>query len=193
MGKYGVSLIPTIVFEHAESNPYHYEKTKTDRSGSVYTEQINEFLFSAPVVYRWVNNENPEEYIEVPWYVTGSQQDPSQAMGSGLTYGLRYFLTQYFQISTPEDDPDNWRSKQIEAEKEQDKIILMKMISSIEEVVAKINETNTSLLPEVKKVVGKYVKVNGKSSANYRKVSNISDAAAILKELKNLTTEKTED
>lgn len=61
-----------------------------------------------------MNDDNPEERIEVPWFIAGSQADPAQAVGSGLTYGLRQFLMQSFQIATLDgEDPDDWRKSSV--------------------------------------------------------------------------------
>ena len=79
-------------------------------------ETMNEILVQSELIFRWVNNENPEESIFVPWALVGQQADVSQSFGSGLTYVYRYFLLKYFDVSTIEDDPDYWRSKQREAE-----------------------------------------------------------------------------
>ncbi|MCD8376211.1 MAG: ERF family protein [Oscillospiraceae bacterium] len=95
MKKYGVSLIPSIVPGTASVEQVTLVNTKTTKAGEIYDATTTETQVSAEMVYRWVNDEDPEEYIDVPWFVVGSQADPSQAMGSGLTYTLRQFLTNY--------------------------------------------------------------------------------------------------
>ena len=100
-------------------------------------------MAQAAVTYVWVNNDNPKETLEVPWYVVGSQQDPAQALGSGLTYGLRQFLTQFFQIATLDDeDPDSWRSKQQSAEETEDRLVAEKIVEQIHELVTKHLESH---------------------------------------------------
>ena len=103
MERYGVSLLPMIKSGTGEVTPYKY----VDKKGK----DAYEIIVSADMVFRWVNDENPEEHIDVDWMMVGQQGDAAQAMGAGLTYTNRYFLLKYFQISTVEDDPDNWRSK----------------------------------------------------------------------------------
>ena len=107
MEKYGVSLIPMIKGGTGEVTPYQY----VDKKGK----NAYEIIVNADMVFRWVNDENPDEHIDVDWLLVGQQSDAAQAMGAGLTYTNRYFLLKYFQISTVEDDPDKWRSKKKEA------------------------------------------------------------------------------
>ena len=57
--------------------------------------------------YVWVNAENPEERIEIPWQTMGQQDDISKAFGSGLTYSERYFLLKFFGVPTDDDDTDD--------------------------------------------------------------------------------------
>jgi hypothetical protein len=64
------------------------------------------YIVSSPMKMIWVNSEKPEDRTEVSWFMTGEQKDPSQALGSGLTYTERYFLLKYFGVPTDEDDPD---------------------------------------------------------------------------------------
>lgn len=63
-------------------------------------------LVTSPMKMIWVNAEKPEDKIIIDWFMAGEQKDPSQALGSGLTYSERYFLLKFFGISTDEDDPD---------------------------------------------------------------------------------------
>ncbi len=54
----------------------------------------------------WINAEKPEDRSAVDWFMVGEQTDPSQALGSGLTYSERYFILKYFNAITDDDDPD---------------------------------------------------------------------------------------
>lgn len=121
MKKYGVSLIPSVVPGTAEVSQNVVTNTKFDKTGKAYDSTATEMLVKAEMVFKWVNDENPEEFIEVPWFVTGSQTDPSQAFGSGLTYCTRYFLCNYFQIAQSDSDVDTYRSKQKAAEESEEK------------------------------------------------------------------------
>lgn len=112
MDKYNLSLIPQIQPGTAQVNPYQY----IDKKGK----QASEIVVSADMVFRWVNNDNPTEFLDVPWIVVGQQSDAAQAFGAGLTYTNRYFLLKYFQMATVEDDPDNWIEKKKRAAEESD-------------------------------------------------------------------------
>lgn len=84
MDKYGLSLIPNIKQGSTIVSPYTYKKTKTTGKGDIYEENNNEVLVSADMTWSWVNNDNPEERIDVEWALVGQQGDASQAFGSGL-------------------------------------------------------------------------------------------------------------
>lgn len=159
MDKYGLTLIPNITQGSMKHEQYHYLKTKFDRATKQqYDEHNNEIIVSADMVFSWINNENPEERIDVPWGLIGQQADSSQAFGSGLTYATRYFLLKYFNIATPDDDPDKWRSRQHEAEVAEDRAIAEQIISELDEEIKKFISEHPKSGDKVKALVGKYVK-----------------------------------
>jgi len=59
----------------------------------------------------WINADNPEEQLKVPFACFGTQDDISKAFGSALTYSERYFLLKFFNIATDKDDPDSFQDK----------------------------------------------------------------------------------
>lgn len=66
-----------------------------------------DFIVEAKMTYTWVNAENPEEQIVVPWVCVGQQADDiAKAMGTAMTYNERYFLLKFFGLPTDEDDAD---------------------------------------------------------------------------------------
>ena len=85
MDKYNLSLIPSVIHSSAVVAPYHTKKTKSTNKGEIYEENVNEVLVSADMVFTWVNNENPDERVDVPWILVGHQSDGSQSFGSGLS------------------------------------------------------------------------------------------------------------
>lgn len=175
MKKHGVSLIPQIVpgTSHVEQNVV--TNTKFDKTGKAYENTATEMLVTADMVFRWVNDENPDEFIEVPWFVTGSQGDPSQAFGSGLTYCTRYFLCNYFQIAQSDTDVDTYRSKQKEAEASEDKAIAEEIIAQFDSMLKTYLADNPKKADEMKKFISKYAK-----NANYFAIKEPNLAAKLM-------------
>lgn len=158
MKKYNVSLMPGIVPGTADVQQSTIVNTKFDKTGKPYEQTSTEMLVKADMVFKWVNDDDPNDYIDVPWVVAGSQSDPSQALGSGLTYCTRYFLCNFFQIAQPETDVDEYRSKQKEAEKSEDKAIAEDIIGEFDKVVRQFLSDNPDQSDEVKKFISKYAK-----------------------------------
>jgi hypothetical protein len=179
MKKYGVSLIPSVVPGTAEVSQNVVTNTKFDKTGKAYDSTATEMLVKAEMVFKWVNDENPEEFIEVPWFVTGSQTDPSQAFGSGLTYCTRYFLCNYFQIAQSDSDVDTYRSKQKAAEESEDKAIAEEIINGFDTLVKRFLADNSDKVDEVKKFISKYAK-----NANYLAIKEPMLASKLLADFK---------
>lgn len=158
MDKYSLSLIPSVIHNSAMVAPYSAKKTKTTAKGDIYEENINEVLVSADMYFSWVNNDDPSERVEVPWILVGHQSDGSQSFGSGLSYAMRYFLLKFFNVATPEDDPDKWRSKQKEASEAEDRMIAEKIVQTIDEKVRSFLAVHPDKSDEVKSFMSKYVK-----------------------------------
>lgn len=175
MKKYGVSLIPSIVPGTASIDQNVVVSTKFDKTGKPYDQKATEMLVKADMLFTWVNDENPEEKIEVPWFVTGSQGDPSQALGSGLTYCTRYFLCNYFQIAQADSDVDTYRSKQKAAEVSEDKAIAEEIINKFDVMLKAFLADNPSKTDEVKKFITRFAK-----NANYLAIKEPALAAKLL-------------
>ena len=179
MDKYSLSLIPSVIHSSAVFTPYHTKKTKSTNKGEIYEENVNEVLVSADMVFTWVNNENPNERVDVPWILVGHQSDGSQSFGSGLSYAMRYFLLKFFNIATPDDDPDKWRSKQKAAGAAEDKMIAEEIIASFDTMVKEFLASNQDKTEEVKKFVAKYVK-----GGNYFAITESVLASKLLADFK---------
>ena len=118
MNRYHVSLLPEIV--HGSSTvELQRMVTPKVQAGTIVETTTYEYLFKSDMIFTWVNDDNPEEKIRVPWHISGSQADPSQAYGSALTYCTRYFLQNYFQIAQ-DNDVDKYRSEQKKAQEAED-------------------------------------------------------------------------
>ncbi|MBR2388940.1 MAG: ERF family protein [Clostridia bacterium] len=177
MQKYGVMLYHSIVPGTLQVMPYTYQKTK-DKT-------INEFIVHADTIYTWVNVDKPEETVEVPWVLVGQMEDASQAFGAAETYCNRYFLMKSLQLATSEADPDNYRSKQKEAENYDDEKVLN---AAVKEVVAMGSQLIKSGIAkdEVMGIVGKYNNGNQNPSS----IKSIEVCTAVMKEFETLAANK---
>lgn len=185
MKKYGVSLIPSIVQGTAKVEKVVSVNTKKDKVGNTYDQTTTEMLVTAEMIFRWVNNDNLDDYLDVSWFVTGSQSDPSQSLGSGLTYCTRQFLTNFFQIAQVENDVDAYRSKQKEAEASEEKAIAAEIINQVDLMIKTYLSDYPDESEAVKKFVSKYAK-----NANYLVIKEPALAAKLLEDFKAKFTER---
>lgn len=181
MDRLGVSLIPQINPGTIDVEPYHYVKTKTTKAGDTYEEHVNEILVHCDMQWVWINNEDPDDRVVVPWAMVGQQSDASQAFGSGLSYASRYFMLKYFNVATSEDDPDRWRSAQKEAEATEDRAIAEGIIATFDTAVRQFIADNPDKTDEVKKFITRFVK-----SGNYNSIKDPTLAAKLLEDFKKL-------
>ncbi|UXV29994.1 ERF family protein [Mammaliicoccus sciuri] len=86
----------------------NYQQVQVTRFNQKAKREVttSEFVVEMKLTYVWINADNPEERLEVPFYSVGQQDDVSKAHGTGLTYAERYFLMKFFNIPTDEDDAD---------------------------------------------------------------------------------------
>lgn len=180
MKKYSVSLVPCIVPGTAHVEQNIIENTKFTKTGQQYMQHTTEMIFWAEMVFRWVNDEDPDEFIDVPWFATASMSDASQALGASLTYTMRQFLTSYFQIAQSDNDVDAYRSKQREAEVAEDKAIAEGIINEFDKICKAFLADNPDDKDKVKKFLTKYVK-----DANYFKIKEPSLASKLLEDFVN--------
>ena len=104
MDDLGLLLVPSLDYSTLEWEKHHYITSKG--------KEAMDFIVQARMTYTWVNADNPEEKIEIPWVCIGQQTDDiSKAMGTAMTYNERYFLLKFFGLPTDQDDAD---AKQIE-------------------------------------------------------------------------------
>lgn len=189
MNKYGVSLIPMMVPDTQYLEQNIIENIKYTKDGKPLPSKTTEMLFKTSMVYKWVNDDNPEETIEVPWFAAASMSDASFAVGASLTYTQRQFLTNYFQIAQTDNDVDAYRSKQKEAEESENRAIAAGIA---DEVLNTINNYLNAIPEEKKaeereaiaKIVKKFAKSKGKASVNPKDVTDPAIAAKMLEEIK---------
>lgn len=176
-----LTLIPRITPGTMKVEPWTYIKNKLHpKTKELYDEVNNEIVVSAEMTYTWVNNDDPTETIEVPWILVGQQGDASQSFGSALTYSYRYFLLKYFGVATVDDDPDNWRSRQKEAEAEQDRLVTKETIEEFDRILRGYLESNPEKKDEVVEFIGKYAK-----GGKYKSITEPVMAGKLLKDFKD--------
>ena len=177
MKKYGISLIPTITPATSRVSQMTTVNSKFTKTGEPYEQKTTEMLYQADMVFRWVDDEHPDEvYLDVPWTVTGSQADPSQAFGSAMTYCTRYFLTNYFQIAqAAAEDVDAYRSRQKEAEASEEKAVAEEIIRQFDTELKAYLSDHADKSEDVKKFISRYAK-----NADYFKIKEPKLAAKLL-------------
>lgn len=181
MNKYNVSLIPNIVPGTVQVSQQTVVNTKIDKTGKAYDNTVTEMLVQAGMEFRWINNDNTNDILCVPWFVTGLQADPSQAFGSGLTYCTRYFLTNFFQIAkTTTMDVDEYRSKQKEAEKSEEISTTKSIIETLDSLIKQYLVDHPDKKAEVSKFVARYVK-----GSNYLAIKDPALASKLLSDFRN--------
>lgn len=189
MQKYGVMLYHSIVQGTLRVQPYTYEKYDAKLKAN---KTVNEFVVTADSVYKWVNAETPGEYIEVPWALVGQMEDASQAFGAAETYCNRYFLMKSLQLATSEADPDEYRSKQKEAEgydqEKEQKAAAEELAKAVKEILDKGSELIKKgfAKEEVMALVGKYNNGNSNPSS----IKSIEICAAVMAEFAELEKSK---
>jgi len=179
MNRYNVSLIPHIVPGTSSISQNVVYNTKADKTGRVFENKTTEMLYQAEMVFSWVNNDDTSDRLDVPWYVTGSQSDPSQAFGAGLTYCTRYFLTSFFQIAQPDTDADAYRSKQKAAEESEDRAVAEGIIGELDTLIRSYLADHAEKAEEVKKFIARYVK-----GSNYQSIKEPVLAAKLLNDFR---------
>lgn len=180
MKKYGVSLIPSITPGTSRVEQNVVKTVKMNKQAQPIETVSTEMLFSADMIFTWVDDSNPDDKIEVPWVLVGAQGDPSQAAGSALSYMTRYFLMNYFQIATPENDVDAYRSKQKAAEVAEEKAVAESIIAQFDETLKTYLADNQDKKDEVQKFISRYAK-----NANYFVIKEPNLAAKLMSDFKN--------
>lgn len=82
-----------------DSDTFTVTKTYKDQ-----TQETTKLFMRVETVYRFVNTESPEEYIDITTYGDGVDSN-DKAPGKAMTYGDKYALLKAYKIITG-DDPD---------------------------------------------------------------------------------------
>ena len=89
--------------------------TSTRTYNNIETE-VKQFYLRLEVTYRFVNVDNPTEYIDIKSYGDGIDTG-DKATGKAMTYADKYALLKAYKISTG-DDPDQEASGELKAYKD---------------------------------------------------------------------------
>lgn len=101
MDELNLLLIPRVVGHQVATTE------KTNSKGSTTSEYFTEL----DMEYTWVNAEDPNETITVPWYGQGIDTAGEKGVGKAMTYAEKYFLLKQFNIATDQDDPDSFQDR----------------------------------------------------------------------------------
>lgn len=195
MQKYGVMLYPSLVPGTLNVSPYQYQKPKTKKeNGKVveYMSQVNEVIVSSEVQYKWVDADNPEDNVICYWAYIGQMEDASQAFGAGATYGNRYYLLKALQLATTEDDPDEYRSKQKQAEKFEEEQVEKEKQEALAKAVQAVVEKGKELISSgvtkatIQKIVGKHNNGNENPSS----IKDLEVCAKVTEEFEQIQKEE---
>ncbi|XRJ96625.1 ERF family protein [Latilactobacillus sakei] len=97
MDKWGVMLDPLVIRTHTAR-----EKVEASMKGK---EQF-EFHVTQKLIMRWVDVNNPDDHIDIPFEAMANDRNMSFAMGQAQTYAEKTFFLKYFHIATNDTDPD---------------------------------------------------------------------------------------
>jgi hypothetical protein len=185
MQKHGLMLYQEITPGSLKVQPFSYERLEK-KTGKLIP--VNEFIVSADTIYTWVNVENPEEKIIVPWVIVGQMEDASQAFGAGTTYCNRYFLMKTLQLATSEADPDDYRSKQKKAQEYSDE---KEAEAKLKDALKKVSSEGARLVKLgiiTKEERTNVIKKNNGDNPNPASIPSIKACGDVLKEFGNLET-----
>jgi len=113
--KYGVYSYP-VSREVLESNLIKTESVYEDNKGNKTTTPKTAYMTRIKTVYRFINTDNPEDFIETTTFAEGID---SQDKGSGkaMTYSDKYALMKAYKISTGEDVDEGTDEEELEKSK----------------------------------------------------------------------------
>lgn len=102
MNEVNLLLIPAITDKRVNQSSIEYY----DKDGRPTKRTITYFT-ELDMTMTWVNADNPEEKIVIPWYSQGVDIAGEKGVGKALTYAEKFFLLKQFNIATNKDDPDS--------------------------------------------------------------------------------------
>lgn len=185
MDKYGVSLIPKLPPHTITAEPKEIRNVKVNRQGQPIETVTNETYIFGEMEYLFVDIDNPEDTLSIPWILIGRQPDPSQALGTSLTYSMRQFLCNFFQIAQVDYDIDAYLKNKKEAEEKEDKDVAKSIVEEIDIVVNKYLQEFPKERERVTLFLSGYVK-----KGDYRNIKEPKVAAKVLEDFKKEFTDQ---
>ena len=178
LSKYHVSIYPLLDQENFRIERRDFVKKKYDKaSQSMIDDPQSEYCVRGRLNFMVINDDNPAEQTVIPWVLVGSQADDAQAFGAALTYANRYFFMKFFNIATPDADPDEWKRKKEEAANAEEMAAVQVMISQIDALVK--GSVTAENKEEIAALIRKHLKIDGKPSNNYLRIKSLADAQAV--------------
>lgn len=139
--------------------------------------KTNTLFMRLQTIYRFVNIDNPSEFIDIDTYGDGLDTG-DKASGKAMTYADKYALMKAYKISTG-DDPDQDPSPE-NGYKKQSKTI-RKPDDEVNELLTK--QFNDALIKsglELEKVLGRFTNENGEKITNYNLLTEKQRTEAII-------------
>lgn len=107
MDELGLLLVPAVIGTKVSESVVEY--IEKDKYGNEKPKKTTTYFTELTLEMTWINAENPEEQIKVPWYGQGVDIAGEKGVGKALTYAEKYFLLKQFNIATDKDDPDSFQ------------------------------------------------------------------------------------
>ncbi|MCM3716274.1 ERF family protein [Alkalihalobacillus oceani] len=149
-----------LLLMHKKEHVIHISPSEVKRrsNGFEKKEIENQILLEINIDFEFINVENPEDKLIIPWYGQGIANGTEKAAGLAYTYAEKTFFQKQFHLPSDEMDPDV-RGQSLQDEEE-------------EETIA------TDQITEIGDMLAQLVKARGTTLSNYLEflaVSNISD------------------
>ncbi len=87
------------------------EETTENKDKYGNLKKTTTYFTELDIEYTWVNVDNPDEKITIPFYGQGVDKAGEKGVGKALTYAEKYFMLKQFNIATDQDDPDRFQEK----------------------------------------------------------------------------------
>lgn len=137
----------------AKHKVYSYPLSRTIvESGTLesvdYNGNVKKQLFERiEVVYRFINTENPDEFIDITSYGDGIDSG-DKSVGKAMTYADKYALMKAYKIVTG-DDPDQEASADLKAVETEKKPLDPTLLAKCEELKIELDKVATYLKKKV--------------------------------------------